>query len=220
MILDIINNISILFILLIFSIMMHETGHLIMALLCKIPVEIFSIGFGKVLLKKKIKGIEFRLSLIPFGGYCQLYGETKKDLNGFLNQRYSKKFLVLVAGVTVNFIIACLCYYFNYKDIFYGLKFDLLFYKFALLKDIQHQIVLITFNNTNLILSQLSLINIGCAIFNLLPIPALDGGHLVYIWLEKVWKEKFSIYYERMNKISFYLLIYLQIVFIYFYWLK
>jgi len=210
----------ILLIIIIFSIAMHELGHLFMALLCRMKVEAFSLGFGRILLKKKIKDIEFRLSLIPLGGYCKLYGETKKDKDGFLNQRYSKKFLVLIAGVTVNFIIACICYYFNYKDILFGIKFDLLLYKLAFLKDIQHQIIILTFNDSNIILTQLSLINLGCAIFNLLPIPSLDGGHIVYLWMEKVWKEKFEIYYAIMNKISFTLLNLLQIAFIYFYWLK
>ena len=210
----------ILLIIIIFSIAMHELGHLFMALLCRMKVEAFSLGFGRILLKKKIKDIEFRLSLIPLGGYCKLYGETKKDKDGFLNQRYSKKFLVLIAGVAVNFIIACICYYFNYKDILFGIKFDLLLYKLAFLKDIQHQIIILTFNDSNIILTQLSLINLGCAIFNLLPIPSLDGGHIVYLWMEKVWKEKFEIYYAIMNKISFTLLNLLQIAFIYFYWLK
>lgn len=204
--------------LLIVSIIVHELGHLIMALICGIKVEAFSIGFGKVLLKKKIKNIEFRLSLVPFGGYCQLYGEKSTDIGGFLTQRYIKKFLVLIAGVAVNFAIACLCYYINYKDILYGINLDLLFYKFALLRDVQSQLILLACSNANWILFQLSLLNLGCAIFNILPIPALDGGHIVFVWLEKIWKEKFSLYYAIMNTISFKILMFLQIILIYFYW--
>jgi membrane-associated protease RseP (regulator of RpoE activity) len=204
--------------ILIFTIIIHELGHLIMALICGIKVEAFSIGFGKILIHKKIKNIDFRLSLIPFGGYCKLYGETGQEIDGFLNQRYIKKFLVLIAGVIINFITACICYYINYGNILYGLQIDLLFYKFALAKDLSGQLFVLTMCKANWILLQLSLLNIGCAIFNLLPVPALDGGHICFIWLQSLWKEKFIEYYDKMNKISFRFLMIFQIILIYIYW--
>lgn len=204
--------------LLIFTIIAHELGHMIMALILGIKIEAFSIGFGKILFRKKFKGIEFRLSLCPIGGYCQLHGETDNEIDGFLSQRYYKKFLVLIAGVFVNFLIACLCYYFNYKDILFGIKIDLLLYKFAFLKDIHNQLNLLDISNANWILLQLSMLNIGCAIFNLLPLPALDGGHICYMWLQKVWRKNFVKYYTIMNDISFKLLILVQIILIYIYW--
>ncbi|MCR4940696.1 MAG: RIP metalloprotease RseP [Treponemataceae bacterium] len=56
-------------------ILIHETGHLIAAKIAGVTVEAFSIGMGPVLLHKTIKGTDFRLSLIPLGGYCGMKGE-------------------------------------------------------------------------------------------------------------------------------------------------
>jgi len=53
----------------------HELGHLICARLAGIDVEAFSIGWGKPILKKKIKGVEYRLGMFPVGGYCKMRGD-------------------------------------------------------------------------------------------------------------------------------------------------
>ena len=58
-----------------FLIFFHELGHFIAAKLFGVCVESFSIGFGPVLFHKKIKGTDYRISLIPLGGYCGLKGE-------------------------------------------------------------------------------------------------------------------------------------------------
>jgi regulator of sigma E protease len=55
----------------------HETGHFIAARLMGIGVEAFSIGWGKAILKKTIRGVEYRLGLFPIGGYCKMRGENE-----------------------------------------------------------------------------------------------------------------------------------------------
>lgn len=56
-------------------IFVHELGHFIAARLCGVTVESFSIGMGPVILHKKIKETDYRISLLPFGGYCGMKGE-------------------------------------------------------------------------------------------------------------------------------------------------
>ena len=56
-------------------IFVHEMGHYLAARAMGVAVDSFSIGFGKVLLKKKLWGTEWRLSLLPFGGYIMPRGE-------------------------------------------------------------------------------------------------------------------------------------------------
>ena len=56
-------------------VLVHETGHFIAAKIAGVKVEAFSIGMGPVLLHKTVKGTDFRLSLIPLGGYCAMKGE-------------------------------------------------------------------------------------------------------------------------------------------------
>ena len=55
-----------------FAIFIHEFGHFLAAKLLGFQVDTFSIGFGPALWKKKIKGVEYRVSAIPFGGYVAL----------------------------------------------------------------------------------------------------------------------------------------------------
>lgn len=85
----------------------HELGHFLAAKMFKMPVQVFSIGLGPKLLKKKIGGTEYCISLLPIGGYVKIAGEEDKELPyGFLNQDIWKRFVVLIAGVTFNFITA------------------------------------------------------------------------------------------------------------------
>lgn len=54
------------------AIFIHEFGHFLAARWRGLKVDAFSIGFGPVLWKKKINGVEWRLSAIPFGGYVAI----------------------------------------------------------------------------------------------------------------------------------------------------
>lgn len=54
------------------AILIHEFGHFIVALKLGLKVEAFSIGFGPAIWKKKFKGVEYRVSWIPLGGYVSI----------------------------------------------------------------------------------------------------------------------------------------------------
>ena len=55
-----------------FAIFIHEFGHFLAARWRGLKVEAFSIGFGPVLWKKTLDGVEWRISAIPFGGYVAI----------------------------------------------------------------------------------------------------------------------------------------------------
>lgn len=55
-------------------VVIHEIGHLLAARANGIEVEVFSFGLGPKLWGKRVKGTEYRLSLLPLGGYCRLKG--------------------------------------------------------------------------------------------------------------------------------------------------
>ncbi|RDU54590.1 RIP metalloprotease RseP [Helicobacter sp. MIT 00-7814] len=57
-----------------FLVLFHELGHFLIARLCGIGVEVFSIGFGKKLCTFTHKGTQYAISLIPLGGYVKLKG--------------------------------------------------------------------------------------------------------------------------------------------------
>ncbi len=108
---------------LVFLIIFHEFGHFIMAKICGVTVEAFSVGFGPVLLHKKIRGTDWRLSLIPLGGYCGMKGEKefqdslkagldyiKADSDSLYGVHPFKRVLIAFFGPFANFFFAFLCF--------------------------------------------------------------------------------------------------------------
>ena len=64
-----------------FLIFIHELGHYICARLAGVRVQVFSLGFGQRVWGFVWKGTDYRLSLVPFGGYVRVAGEdpTRRD---------------------------------------------------------------------------------------------------------------------------------------------
>lgn len=86
----------------------HELGHFLMAKLFNVKVEVFSIGFGPVLLSKKFGETEYRLSALPLGGFVKLYGEEEeiKDPRAFSSKPNWQKILIAFGGPLFNFVLA------------------------------------------------------------------------------------------------------------------
>ena len=60
------------------------------------------------------------------------------------------------------------------------------------------------------------MISLNLAIVNLLPIPALDGGHLLFLAIEKIRGKKLNEKtLEKIANIGFYLLIILMVVIVF-----
>ena len=103
------------------AILIHEFGHFIVALKLGLKVEAFSIGFGPAIWKRKLNGIEYRLSWIPLGGYVAIpdvdpegtsklegSGERGAGNGGKAKERIApwKEILVSVAGPMMNVVLA------------------------------------------------------------------------------------------------------------------
>jgi membrane-associated protease RseP (regulator of RpoE activity) len=196
----------ILFASLLITIILHEFGHLIVARLCKVKVEVFCVGFFKPYLHKTWKGIDWRITPWLIGGYCKLRGETNKVKNGFLVQSYRKKVFIAMAGVTVNLIVALICYLLNYRNIFIGLKCFTNDYTYIVKYYLQYR--------PNTFLWQLSMINIFCFAVNLIPFPSLDGSYLWLPLMEKVWKKNYIKYLNRLCICGFIILNITQVILI------
>ena len=54
------------------TVFVHELGHFLVARWVGMRAEVFSIGFGPAIWKKKVGETEYRISWIPFGGYVML----------------------------------------------------------------------------------------------------------------------------------------------------
>ena len=57
------------------AVILHEFGHFIVAKLFRIRVETFSVGFGPRLFGRKWGTTDYRVSMIPLGGYVKLGGD-------------------------------------------------------------------------------------------------------------------------------------------------
>ena len=97
-----------------FLIFIHEGGHFLAARLFKVKVEEFSIGFGPKILTKKGKETEYSLSLIPFGGYVKMTGETEKsdEVGSFSQAKVLHRIIIVAAGAFVNIVFAIIVFFF------------------------------------------------------------------------------------------------------------
>ncbi len=99
-------------VLVVFSILIfiHEAGHLSAAKKAGIAVEAFSIGMGRRLFGVKIGGTDYRISMIPFGGYCKMAGEDPSEARGedyeFSSKPVGHRFWVVAAGSVTNYVFA------------------------------------------------------------------------------------------------------------------
>lgn len=108
----IINAIKIIF-LLGFLVTIHEGGHFLVAKLCKVKVNEFSIGFGKKIWKKQGKETLYSIRMIPLGGFVQMEGESEEseDSRAFSNVSILKRIGIVSAGAIVNILFGILVYF-------------------------------------------------------------------------------------------------------------
>lgn len=103
----------------------HELGHYIVARLCGVKVDSFSIGFGRELFGFNDKhGTRWKLSLLPFGGYVKMHGDDNpasvsisnkinnmsedEKKQSFIAKPPLQKIAISVAGPFANYILAVL----------------------------------------------------------------------------------------------------------------
>ncbi|HVK74938.1 MAG TPA: M50 family metallopeptidase [Kofleriaceae bacterium] len=96
-----------------FLIVVHEAGHFVVARLCGMRVERFSIGFGPGLLKwKSKKGTTFQIAPIPFGGFVEIKGMNiaedvdPDDKAAYPNRPVWQRILTIFAGPGTNYLAA------------------------------------------------------------------------------------------------------------------
>ena len=96
-------------------IFIHELGHFLVAKKIGVRVLAFSLGFGPAIFKKKWGETEYRLSLVPLGGYVKLAGECPEEEKTGASWEFSSKSAgqrasVFVAGVALNAVLAFIAF--------------------------------------------------------------------------------------------------------------
>lgn len=94
-------------------IFIHELGHFAIAKFCGVGVEKFSLGFGPKLVGIKRGETEYRISLLPLGGYVKMVGEgpgeevtEENRKKSFTHKRVSQKAAIVAAGPLMNLVLA------------------------------------------------------------------------------------------------------------------
>ncbi len=101
-------------------VLVHEFGHFALAKLCGVRVEAFALGFGTRLFGVVYKGTDYRVNLLPLGGYVKMAGEMlgesavkteerkPTDPGDFNAHPRWQRALIAVAGPVFNFVLAIL----------------------------------------------------------------------------------------------------------------
>lgn len=94
-----------------FMILIHEFGHFAVAKLLGVRVEQFAIGFGTRLIGFKKGETDYRINLLPLGGYVKMSGENPMDERTgdpreFLSHSRWHRFLIAIAGPFMNIVLA------------------------------------------------------------------------------------------------------------------
>ncbi len=188
-------------------ILAHEAGHLWAALLAGIPIERFSIGFGPKLFGWKRGQTEYVVSAIPIGGYCM---PALEDQDSFWRIPVGKRIAFSLGGPLAN-LVCSLVLLAIHDVIVQGWSLG----NVLLLPLIQTWQLSVDFITSIPLMfaqpDQLSgvvgivaqggqyagmdllkmlqfavILNLNLFVFNLLPIPALDGGKVILYLLEMI----------------------------------
>lgn len=194
-----------------------------MAKLCKVRVNEFAIGFGKVIWQKQGKETKYSIRLIPLGGFCSMEGEEEEseEKGSFSKASVWRRMAIVVAGATVNILFGIIVYFILVSTV--GLQFvdsakDTFFNRVhygaistgEFISSILNSIKMLFVNGlqtdqmvgivgisevvvktTGIInyIYLLAVISVSLGVTNLLPIPALDGGKLLILFIEVIRKK-------------------------------
>jgi regulator of sigma E protease len=95
----------------------HELGHFLVARLFGVGVEKFSLGFGPRIFGRTIGRTDYRVSLIPLGGYVKMVGDEpdaelppEDEPYSFTHKHVAKRSLIVAAGPLFNVLLAVIIF--------------------------------------------------------------------------------------------------------------
>lgn len=197
----------------------HEAAHMLVSKLFGVKVNKFAIGFGPILARLQTKETSYELRLLPLGGFVQCDGEdpASKVKRGFFSLSWWKRSLIALAGPVSSLLLGYLimlallvlgrdwpfwagvakAWELCYTVIAEFLKF-LTGHSTVPDASVSGPVMIVkvladSFREGLVRFgSVLSVISLSLGLFNFLPIPALDGGHVFLYVLEGIRGKKFK----------------------------
>lgn len=113
---QIIINVGAVILTFLIVVLVHESGHHVVAKLSRIRVDEFAVGFGPKLYGKRIGETLYSVRALPAGGYVRMpgmlgmEGEADAGERNFYRASKTKRLLTVVAGIVFNIVFAGLCF--------------------------------------------------------------------------------------------------------------
>ena len=187
-------------------VLVHETGHFLAARVMGMPVARFSIGFGPAVWKRKKGGVEYVLAAAPLGGYVLLDLKDEKD---YLAIPLYKRIVFALGGPLANIGAAVPLYAafntmagFTWKGVFVapfmqvGLMVEKIWLALAGLfssPEAVGGVVGLVADGGRYVgldparaVALAAALSLNLAVFNLLPLPPLDGGKIILDSLQRL----------------------------------
>lgn len=183
-------------------IIIHELGHFLAALYYNVAVPIFSIGFGPALWQVPTRWTTFQIAVLPLGGYVEL---SPAALDA---QSYGAKVIIMMAGIASNLVSAYLMLVLLAVRANGFTSFSLALQELKAiargLRDVpgkffskEKPVIIGPFKIISMVgksfemgayqgLYILVFLSINIALFNLLPLPFLDGGQLAWYTMQEL----------------------------------
>ena len=191
----------------------HELGHFAVAKLMGMRVDEFAIGFGPVLWQKQKGETLYSLRAIPLGGFNRIAGMNPEDPwtpDSYKAKSVGARMFTIVAGALMNFVLAAVVFaiiYFFWRNVgFFGSMWGGFLHMLKVTVWMLHGLwAIITgtaaadlsgplgvvmvagdvaAHGMRAVLNFIAFLSVNLGIINLLPLPALDGGHFVLLILE------------------------------------
>lgn len=171
----------------------HEFGHMLAAKAAGLDVPEFAVGFGPRLLGIRVGNTDYVWRLLPLGGYVMLPDLVSED--GLPMVSRSRRLVALLAGPGMNLLITVLLVGPARTWLFFTLWIEGIL---SLFSGSQAGGALVGLVGTTQMVAQAAsfgwqalagmsaFLSLNFFLFNLLPIPGLDGGRLVGLLLEKL----------------------------------
>ena len=219
-----------------FLVLIHETGHFLVARLCKVKVNEFAIGFGPVIWQKETTRTKYALRLIPLGGFVSMLGEEERsnEEGSFSKASIPKRIAIVAAGGIVNIIFAIVLYIILVAILTGNLgiavtssgnfiiamweSIKMIFTGGVTVNDLMGPIgiseVVAQTSTAIDFFYIMALISMSLGVTNLLPFPPLDGGKILIYIIEAIRRKPLKEDFELKLQMAGFLLLIMLSVFV------